>query len=471
MNARDSRLLKIALAWLASLVALPPAIAGPPNIVFLLADDMRPDAMGAFGHPVVRTPHLDSLVRDGAAFTRAIAGYPICHVSRAEIFTGRSAFRTGVQYRGNRIEPGLALWPETFRKAGYRTWFSGKWHTDGQPTQRGFEAANGLFSSGGGRRGAEARDHAGRAATGYTGWTFKAPDGRAEIEKGTGLTPDTDRFIADGAIELIHGRPREPFFLQVSFTGPHDPRIWPRGYENRHAAESIPLPKNFAPQHPFDHGDVGVRDEVLLALPRDPAEVRAELAVYYAVIENLDEQVGRILAALREIGALDNTIVIFASDHGLALGSHGLIGKQNMYEHTIGVPLLMRGPGIPRGGRFTAQCYLRDLFPTTCELARIAIPATVESRSLAPLFADATRAPYPAVFGCFTDTQRMIRDDRWKLIWYPKLVRCQLFDVVSDPDELHDLASESPHVERVSALKKRLETWLKANGDPLFDVR
>lgn len=439
--------------------------ADRPNIVFLLADDMRPDALGAFGHPVVQTPHLDQLAREGATFPRAVVGYPICHVSRAEIFTGRCAFQTGVQYRGNRIEPGVALWPETMRAAGYHTWFSGKWHNDGQPKQRGFEATGGLFTSGGGK-GAPMADHAGRPATGYTGWTFKTDDGRVESDKGVGLTPDTDRFIADGAIELIRRKSREPFFLQVSFTGPHDPRIWPRGYEQRYDPAKIPLPRNFAAQHPFDHGNAGGRDEVLLKLPRDPGEVRAELAVYYAVIASLDEQVGRIVAALRDAGAWENTVVIFSSDHGLALGSHGLTGKQNMYEHTIGVPLILRGPGIPRDRRCEAQCYLRDLFPTACELAGIAIPSTVQSRSLLPALRGETI--HSEVFACFTDTQRMIRGDRWKLIWYPKLPRCQLFDLASDPDELHDLAGEAAHARRLAAMKAKLEAWSKANGDPLF---
>ncbi len=438
-----------------------------PNIVFLLADDMRPDAVGAFGQPVVQTPNLDALAREGTVFPRAIVGYPICHVSRAEIFTGRCAFQTGVQYRGSRIDPGNALLAETLRQAGYRTGFSGKWHNDGQPKQRGFETTSGLFSSGGGKgRGAEMPDHAGRPATGYTGWTFKTDDGKPEPEKGTGLTPDTDRFIADGAIELIRRKREGPFFLQVSFTGPHDPRIWPRGYEHRYDPAKIALPKNFAPEHPFDHGNARGRDEVLLKIPRDPEEVRAELAAYLAVIANLDEQVGRIVVALREAGVWENTVLIFSSDHGLALGSHGLTGKQNMYEHTVGVPLILRGPGIPRGHRSKAQCYLRDLFPTTCDLASVPIPPSVQSRSLLPVLKGG--AGEPEVFACFTDTQRMIRDERWKLIWYPKLPRCQLFDLESDPDEMHDLSADAKQTARVAAMKAKLEAWLRENGDPLF---
>lgn len=212
---------------------------------------------------------------------------------------------------------------------------------------------------------------------------------------------------------------------------------------------------------------LGGRDEVIVPPPRTPEQIRAELTVYFAVVSNVDEQVGRIIAALRDIGAFENTVIIFTSDHGLALGSHGLTGKQNQYDHTIGVPLLMRGPGIPRGQRLAAQCYLRDLLPTTCDLAGIPIPASVQSRSLAPVLVRQASSIYSEVFGCFTDTQRMIRDDRWKLIWYPKQTRYQLFDLASDPDELHDLSAEQ--TDQVTAMKSKLESWLKDNGDPLFD--
>ncbi len=471
MNARPRPLLCLLTLLAGMSLAGGATPVRPPNFVFLLADDMRPDALGALGYPVLKTPHLDSLVREGTAFTRAVAAYPICHVSRAEMLTGCTAFRSGVQYRGTRLDPKLALWPETLRRAGYATWYSGKWHTDGQPNQRGYTGTRALYSSGGGAGKAPFPDHAGRPATGYVGWTFKTDDGQVELDKGVGLTSDTDRFIADGAVEVIRRKPEQPFFLHVNFTGPHDPRIWPRGYEHRFDPKQIPLPKNFAPQHPFDHGNAKGRDEVLLPVPRPPDEVRAELAVYYAVIAHLDEQVGRILAALKQTGQLENTVVIFSSDQGLAVGSHGLIGKQNLYEHTFGVPLLLRGPGIPRSRRVDAPCYLRDLFPTSCELAGIAIPETVQGRSLAPILSGKAKSVHPHVIGYFTNTQRAIRDDRWKLIWYPQAKREQLFDLADDPDELRDLASEPRHAAKVAELKAKLVAWLKENGDPLFAGR
>jgi arylsulfatase A-like enzyme len=459
-------------AVLARLLGSPAAPAAErPDIVFLLADDLRPDCLSGLGHPVVITPNLDRLVREGTAFTRAVAAYPICHVSRAEILTGATAFRCGVPWRGNRIDPRLKTWAATFRDAGYRTCYAGKWDSDGRPTDRGYAETRRLYTAGGaeGRPLTFPRDAGGRPATGYAGWTFKTPAGAPEPDLGVGLTPDTSRLIADGAIDFIRTA-AGPYFLHISFTAPHDPRLLPPGSGRRYDPSNIPLPPSFRQAHGFDHGNLTGRDERLLAAPRDPAEVRRELAVYYAVVSHLDEQVGRILRTLEEVGRLDNTVVVFASDQGLALGSHGLVGKQNLYEHTFGVPLLVRGPGVPRGARRAAACYLRDLFPTTCELAGVPVPDTVEGRSLVPVLRGTADAVYPAVFGYFADTQRCVRDGRWKLIRYPKAGVTQLFDLATDADETRNLAGDPAHPAKVGELLDTLQREQARWGDdlPLF---
>lgn len=468
MNLRLPALLLL----LAAVVSGPRANAAPrPNIVFLFADDMRPDAIAALGHPVVRTPNLDALVRGGTTFTRAITAYPICHVSRAEIFSGRSAFRSGYHYRGRDYADDVVLWPETLRRGGYRTWYVGKWHSPRDAWRTGFDETRGLYSGGGG--GAKARepqhDYKGRLVTGYRGWTFKTVDKRAQPERGVGLTPDISEDFADAAIELIERKPERPFFLQVNFTAPHDPLLLPTGYEKMYDAAKMPLPPNFRRRHPFDHGNFDGRDERLNPWPRTPADIRSDLAVYYAVISHLDEQVGRIVASLKATGQWGNTVLIFASDHGLAVGSHGLMGKQNQYEHSIGVPLIFAGAGIPRGRKVAAPCYLRDLYPTTCELAGLPVPASVESASLAGLFGDRKEGPHRFVVGYFTNTQRMIRQDGWKLVWYPHLARYQLFDLASDPAELKNLFGIDAHRGRADELRQRLDNWLRGQGDPLFE--
>jgi arylsulfatase A-like enzyme len=232
----------------------------------------------------------------------------------------------------------------------------------------------------------------------------------------------------------------------------------------------MPMPKNFLPRHPFDHGNFNGRDEKLFEWPRTKTMVQRELAVYYAVISHLDAQVGRIIEALEKTGRLGNTIVIYAADHGLAVGSHGLRGKQSMYEHTIGVPLIMAGPDIPRGRKSVAQCYLRDMFPTTCDLAGVPIPKNLDGRSLRPVLNSRVDAIHPHVFGYFRNFQRMIRTDEWKLVHYPHLDRYQLFHLKTDPDELTDLAGHEKWSHVRKRLNAKLLAWQKSVNDPALKV-
>jgi arylsulfatase A-like enzyme len=317
----------------------------------------------------------------------------------------------------------------------------------------------GLFAGGGGRWAKDRVDFKGSPITGYRGWVFQNDAGEMFPEKGVGLTPQISRHFADAAVELIRRRPAEPFFLQVNFTAPHDPLLMPPGYRRRYDWQRMPLPKNFLPEHPFDHGNLDGRDERLLARPRNPDQVRQLIAMYYRVITHMDEQIGRILHALDDTGQTANTIVIFSSDHGVALGSHGLRGKQNMYEHTIGVPLVLCGPGIPRGQRRAAQVYLRDLFPTTCDLTDTKIPETVEGRSFVRVLRGQQEEIHSEIFCHFRDKQRMIRSDRWKLIHYPQIGRWQLFDLKEDPHETHNLARDVAYAEVVAGLKAKLDNW------------
>jgi arylsulfatase A-like enzyme len=433
-------------------------------VLLIVSDDQRPDTIRALGNAVIHTPRLDALVREGTVFTRAVSPNPICVASRREILTGCSGLRRGVADFGGRLQPDQIPWPRVMREAGYHTWYVGKWHSQGRPSLWGYEESAGLFA-GGGRQPA-AVDHAGRPVTGYVGWVLQTEAGQTFPEQGVGLTPDLSRRLADAAIGLLQRRPQEPFFLHVNFTAPHDPLLIPPGYENRYDPARMPLPANFLPEHPFDHGNLHGRDEELFAWPRTPAEVRRELAAYYAVISHMDEQIGRLLDVLAATDQDANTLVIFTSDQGLAIGSHGLRGKQNMYEHTVGVPLVMRGPGILRGARRSAQCYLRDLYPTVLELAGIPIPENVQARSLVPVLRGQAEEVYPEISGYFGDMQRMVRTDRWKLVWYPQIRRCQLFDLPADPYELHDLAGDPAHAAIMAELQAKLAAWQTAVGDP-----
>ena len=438
-----------------------------PNIVLLVSDDQRPDTIAALGNSHIRTPHLDRLVADGMAFTRAVCPNPLCVPSRAELLTGCSGFRNGIlPGYTNRLDESLVTLPQELAAAGYRTWYVGKWHTQGQPQQRGYAATRGLFR-GAGLETTIAVDALGVAVTGYRGWGFHDERGRVQRERGGGLTPDISAAFADAAIEVIETAGDEPYFLHVNFTAPHDPLLWPTGYESLYDSAALPLPENYLSHHPFDHGNLGGRDERLWPQERDEQLVRRHLAVYYAVISHMDAQIGRILAALDDAGQRERTIVIFTSDHGLAIGSHGLRGKQNMYEHTIGVPLVMAGPGISASHSSADQAYLRDLYPTICELAGTEVPQTVCAKSFADVLRGEADRHHAAVFGYFRDVQRMVRSERWKLIVYPQVSRAQLFDLAGDPHERVDLMGNPSHAERVVRLRGLLTDWQADGNDPL----
>ena len=459
--------------WLTSLYSLLTLLVqgAKPNFLVIVTDDQRPDTIAALGNPRIATPNLDWLVKNGMTFENFLCANPLCVPSRAEILTGRTGFRNGVLGMGReQMDPKLTLWSAAMAAAGYHVWYSGKWMNDGKPTTRGYHETRGLFSSGGGtwKRGEIIQGRKGRPITGYRNWTFKDAKGKPDLTKGIGLTPLTDRHIADGALEFLQRETKQPFFLHVNFTGPHDPLIYPPGYEKKYAGAKMKLPTNFKPRHPFDHGNFDGRDERLLNWPRTAADVKDELAVYYAVLDHIDHQVGRLLAQLRADRRLDNTYVIFTSDHGLALGSHGLIGKQNMYDHSIEVPFIIAGPGIARGARTGAFGYLRDMFPTTCELAGITIPKTVQSRSLSPVLLGKRKTVHRLGYGYFRDVQRMVRDENWKLIFYPKLKKYQLFDLANDPNELNNLAEAPSQMPRMKRMRQVMARWFHDVGDGVF---
>jgi arylsulfatase A-like enzyme len=193
--------------------------------------------------------------------------------------------------------------------------------------------------------------------------------------------------------------------------------------------------------------------------------VRQHLADYYASISFVDAQVGRILDALRASGQYDNTLIVFSSDHGLAIGSHGLMGKQNLYDHSMHAPLLFAGPDVPRGRRIDALCYLLDIFPTLGELAGVAAPAGSEGKSLKPVFDGKQERIRDSIFTAYRNVQRAVRDERWKLIVYPQINKVQLFDLRDDPVERSDLSADKAHAAEVDRLTNLLKDWQKRLGD------
>jgi arylsulfatase A-like enzyme len=273
--------------------------------------------------------------------------------------------------------------------------------------------------------------------------------------------------FADAAVSFLKSRSGDgPFFCYVAFTAPHDPRNPPLPFREMYYRNRPPLPENFLPQHPFDNGLAkDIRDENLAPYPRTRGVIGDQLCEYYGLITHLDEQVGRILAALEESGHSDDTVVIYTADHGLALGSHGLLGKQSLYEHSMRSPLIIAGPGIPPGRSTTAFTYLFDLFPTICSLAGIKPPDRLAGRDLRPLWQGEGAKIRESVFLPFSDLMRAVRDDRWKLIVYPQINHRQLFDLRYDPHETRDLAALPRHEPEIARLTALLRSSQEKFGD------
>ncbi|MBA7695653.1 hypothetical protein ES703_104285 [subsurface metagenome] len=211
--------------------------------------------------------------------------------------------------------------------------------------------------------------------------------------------------------------------------------------------------------HPFDNGDLKIRDEMLAPFPRTRVDTLRQIAEYYAMITHLDANLGRVLDALEEKGVLENTIIVFAGDNGLAVGQHGLFGKQNCYEHSVRVPLIFAGPSIPKNTRSDALVYLLDIFPTLCDMIEIKIPASVEGKSLVSAINDPNVKVRKSLYFAYTRCQRAIKSQQYKLIEYVvnrRLKNIQLFNLKEDPLELNNLAANPEFNDKIEELHEEM---------------
>ncbi|AGA25154.1 sulfatase-like hydrolase/transferase [Singulisphaera acidiphila] len=410
--------------------------AGPPtrpNVLLVLTDDQRGDTIRALGNPEIETPVQDALVDRGFVFSNAYCQGSmipaVCAPSRTMLLTGKSLFRIPSPNARSYDGPTLG---GTFAAHGYATLCVSK-------PGNSFRVGHDQFAK------VVAIPHSGAS---------------------------TSRKCADAAIEWVGTQQADqPLFVYLAPSMPHDPRTAPAETQAKYNPAKLRLSKNFMPRHPFDNGELAVRDELLAPFPRTPEEMRRHLAEYYACVTELDHQVGRVVEALKTAGRWDNTVVVFTSDQGLAVGGrHGLMGKQNLYEH-VKPPLILAGPGIPKG-RSAALVYLYDLFPTLCGLTGVPLPAGLDGQSLVPVIRGEQARVRDALFLAYRDVQRAARDERWKLIWYPQANQIQLFDLSVDPDELTNLAGDPSHAPELERLSTLLRGWQRevanvAPGSPL----
>jgi arylsulfatase A-like enzyme len=438
---------RLCLALLVTVVSL--TAAQPPNVVFIFADDQRADTIAALGNPVIKTPNLDRLVKRGVAFSRAYMqggnGGATCVPSRAMLLSGRSLAQIDERMLKHQT------WPNAFGAAGYATFAAGKWHNGPPSIPKSFQQAKALFVGG--------MANPLKAPTSDMLPTGKLTPGKvASKHLCEEATDETLAFLKsqDG---------KQPFFSYLAFDGPHDPHIVPEGFPIDYAPASIPLPPNFLPQHPFDNGEMVIRDEQLMKWPRPEADVKTMLAEYYRYISFLDVQVGRVLDAVDASPHAANTIIVYAADSGVARGSHGLIGKQNLYEHSMRVPLIVAGPGIAADKRSEAMCYLFDVLPTLGKLCGVATPSGSNGREFTAVLKDPSQPARPFLMFGYKNIQKALSDGRWKLIRYPHVDRTQLFDLQADPYETKDLSALPEHAERIQAMLAKLAAEMKADGD------
>lgn len=469
-----------------------------PNFLVIVTDDQTFESIGCLNNKEIHTPNLDRLVSSGTTFTHAFNqgswSGAVSVASRSMLITGQNLYNAlkndnyldgWARVRHEEPATEVPLWGETFRNAGYETFMTGKWHNSDIALLKSFDQAKavgeGMYESK--PEGMEGLTQYNRPADNAAWQPFDKKMGGnwapvvkdiegSGIDRKVGSKYKVDKHSSDlygeEAIRFLKNYGGEkPFFMYVAFNAPHDPRQSPKDYVDMYPRESIHIPENYLPEHPFNQGDNRIRDEKLAPFPRTEESVYLHRQEYYAMISHADDVIGRILDELEQTELAENTIVIFTADHGLAVGMHGLMGKQNQYDHSVRVPLIFKGPGIKKGVKADGLVYMQSLYATTCDLAGIPIPKTVDFKSLLPQLRKPEIPAEKCIYGCYRNLQRMIRTAEYKLIVYPSAKRIQLFDLKKDPYEISDLSGKKELKELQENLFNTLLVKQEEFGDSL----
>lgn len=461
-----------------------------PNIVFIFTDDQTYSAIHALGNTEISTPALDAFVEEGVTFTRAYNmgawGGAVCAASRTMLNSGRTVWRANQFRKRWRKNDSLAMsWSKLMESVGYETYMTGKWHVDAK--------ADSLFNHVQNVRKGMPKDtwqgYAQKKRANKEELPLPVGYGRPKDAQDQSWSPSDKKFggfweggthwsevVRNDAIGYINEAKTKdtPFFMYLAFNAPHDPRQAPQEFVDMYPLENISVPKSFATEYPFRNAIKNgnyLRDEMLAPMPRTAYAIKVHTQEYYASISHLDAQIGMIVEALKESGKMDNTYIIMTSDHGLAMGRHGFMGKQNLYDHSIRPPLLLLGPDIPKNKKVDADVYLQDVMATALELGGVAKPSYVEFNSFLSLAKGARKeSHYDAIYGAYLNAQRMIRKDGYKLLVYPEINRVRLYNMNEDPEEMNDLASLPEHKEKIKSLFKDLMA-LQADLEDTLDLK
>ena len=374
-------------------------------------------------------------------------------------------------FKKKKLKTDNKLWSVCMQNAGYETYGAGKWHI--KPSM---EAA---FNNMGTQR---------------PGMPNQTPEGYNRPDPNNPWTPWDPQYegfwkggthwsevLADESVGFIEkaSSSDKPFFMYLAFNAPHDPRQAPEKFIDMYPTEKLSVPESFLPEYPEDD-DIGMgaqtRDAQIAPFPRTEAAAKLHKQEYYALITHMDEQIGRILDALDASGKADNTYIFFTADHGLAVGEHGMMGKQNMYDHSMCPPFIVAGPGVTPGSKNETPIYLQDIMPTTLELGGAEARRPVAFKSIVPLMQGKKTPHYPAINGAFSSRskdgktpfeQRMVVDGDYTLILYPLVGSVKLFNTGKDPHQMHNLAKNPENTSTVRRLFSSLRKLQAEQGDPL----
>ena len=436
----------------------------PVNLLFITTDQQRWDSLPCYGLDFIRTPNLDRLASRGVVFERAYTPAPVCVPMRAAMLTGQWPATLGVLGNNDWFPPelpGVEVWPQHATAAGYRTAGIGKMHFYPWDARYGFteritaEDKRQFFWP-------DDYDKFLRANGIEKHHPTELPEYFETLQASIFPHPKrfhVDSYVADQAADWLRrysGPSDLPFAAWVSFPGPHDPYDPPAEMASMYY--DAPIPEPIPPAEdavaPVRRGRASRQDNPLYQLDLStatPEHFRRWRAHYYANITLIDEGIGKIIAALEETGALDRTLIVFTSDHGDALGDHGMAYKSFFYEWGAHVPLIVAGPGVAQGGRCASLVSTLDVVPLFYNTCGAAVPATVQGMDLRPALADPTKTVRPYVVSELQG-RTMLRDDRFKYVQYSGGI-CELFDLAEDPQERRNLADDPGHIGDVARLR------------------
>ncbi|MBL7220503.1 MAG: sulfatase [Phycisphaerae bacterium] len=443
-----------------------------PNVVFILTDDQRWDMMSCAGHPFLKTPNLDRIAVEGAMFENMFVTTSLCSPSRASFLSGLYAHTHGVVNNFTDYPSRMTSFPMRLQQEGYETAYIGKWHMGEKDdsARPGFD----YWVS-----------HQGQGK--YFDNTFNV-NARREVRKGYYTTRVTDM-----AVDWLKRDRTKPFVMILGHKAAHTPFTPEPKYAKIFDEIEVKYPKSaFAlkgkPKWVHQRIDTwhgiygpiyGFRKKFPDTRPESVKEFARFVRSYTATIKSIDDSVARVYAALKEIGELDNTVLIFAGDNGMFLGEHGMTDKRTMHEESIRVPMLVRYPGLIKGGTRIPQMVLNiDLAPSVLEICGAAPLKNIHGRSWAPLLAgksDKWRKSWYYEYNYekqfpYTPNVRGVRTDRWKYVHYPHgdgkpdRHKSELYDLKNDPGELHNLIDDPAHAERVQRLRKELQRLMSQTG-------